>query len=357
METARKSRRTSLLYAAVLAASAASNLACAAPATVATTRYTVTIYFPPARGAPDIAPSAINNRSQVVGALLLPEPRTSAAASIWDGKTATEWNTFGDPGTIPNAINDAGKIAGRSYLVPDDPSSQRAVVWRGTAITYLRTLGGDYGEAKAINRAGEVAGYSTTTDGQTHATLWKGEKIFDLGTVGNFSEASGMNDSGDVVGLSSTSLGPSIATLWKNGKIRNLGTLGGVYSQALDINNKGYIVGWSYVAGSIVPHATLWANGKIKDLGTLGGATSYARAINGAGTIVGYSTNANPGRDQRGTLWDGSRIFDINTLVDGDMNGVTIFDAVAINDHGEIVVAAYGPNGRQYLLLTPTKRK
>ena len=355
MKTARQLPFSSLLRAAALATCAASSFAGAAPAAdaIANTRYTVTIFFPPAPG-PDTAAIALNNRTQVVGSRFLPDPRFSATA-IWDGKSATDWNTFGNQGSVPNAINDSGKIAGRSLLIPSDRQSQRAVIWCGTTMTYLRTLGGEYGEATAINEAGDVAGYGMTTGGDIHAAKWKGDKIIDLGTLGGaHSQANGINDSGDVVGYSTNGLGGSIATLWTNGKIRNLGTLGGQHSQALDINNKGYIVGWSYVAGSVVPHPALWVNGKIKDLGTLGGDSGYAKSINRAGTIVGYSTTAS--RDVRGTLWDGSHIVDINTRLDGDTTGITIRNAIAINDNGEILVSGNAPNGSQFMLLTPTKK-
>lgn len=357
MKTARQFPFSCLLRAAVLAACAASGMAGAAPVAdaIANTRYTVTIFFPPAPG-PDTAPTALNNRTQVVGSRFLPDPRFSATA-IWDGKAAIDWNTFGAQGSVPNAINDSGKIAGRTLLVPSDRQSQRAVIWCGTTMTYLRTLGGEYGEATAINEAGDVAGYGTTTGQQRHATLWKGDKIIDLGTLGGeHSQASGMNDSGDVVGYSTDGLGGSIATLWKNGKkIRNLGTLGGQHSQALDINNKGHIVGWSYVAGSVIPHPALWVNGKIKDLGTLGGDSGYASSINRAGTIVGYSLTA--GGDLRGTLWDGAHVVDINTLLDGDTTGIMIRRGIAINDNGEILVAGTSPSRSEYMLLTPKKRK
>lgn len=94
MNTARPLRLSPLLHAVVLAACAAGQFAGAAPAadTVAHTRYTVAIFFPPVDG-PDTAPTALNNRTEVVGSRMLPDPRFAAAA-IWDGKTATEWDTL-----------------------------------------------------------------------------------------------------------------------------------------------------------------------------------------------------------------------------------------------------------------------
>lgn len=358
MNTTRQLCLSSLLRAAVLAACAASPFASAAEhaapaaAAVAHTRYTVTIFFPGTFWT-NTAPLALNNRSQVVGSRIDVDPRWSATA-IWDGKKATEWITFGNPGSVPIAINNAGKIAGRTLLIPDQRTSQRAVVWCGTTMTYLRTLGGDYGEASAINDAGDVAGY-TLVGQEYHATLWKGDKPIDLGTLGGTtSVAKGINDARDVVGYSAAPDNVVYATLWKNGKVRNLGTLGGTRSEALAINNDGHVVGWSYVAGNITSHAALWVNGKIRDLGTLGGQQSVARSINRAGLIVGFSSNAE-GKG-RGTLWDGARVIDLNTLLDGDVTGITIGSAIAITDSGEILVSGTAPNSSGYMLLTPKKR-
>jgi len=54
----------------------------------------------------------------------------------------------------------------------------------------------------------------------------------------------------------------------------DLGTLGGTYSEAVGINNKGWIAGSSTTTGDQVIHAALWQNGKLTDLGTLGGPNS-----------------------------------------------------------------------------------
>jgi probable HAF family extracellular repeat protein len=75
-------------------------------------------------------------------------------------------------------------------------------------MTDLGSLGGaDKGSSgDAINVSGEVAGLSQTmTAGVTHATLWTGTVMVDLGALaplssGSWSGAFGINDSGQVVG-------------------------------------------------------------------------------------------------------------------------------------------------------------
>ena len=48
---------------------------------------------------------------------------------------------------------------------------------------------------------------------------------------------------------------------------------GGGFAEAVDVNNRGQIVGWGSTATGVV-HGILWDNGEVLDLGTLGGSWS-----------------------------------------------------------------------------------
>src|SRR5829696_1801791 len=113
--------------------------------------------------------------------------------------------------------------------------------------------------------------------------------IIDLGTLGaqfTTSEARAVNQRGQVVGDSFLAgLGPEHAFLWERGSMRDLSTLGGLTSDATDINNRGQVVGVSATTAG-EQHAFLWADGSMRDLGTLGGATSVAQAINNRGQVL-----------------------------------------------------------------------
>jgi len=78
-----------------------------------------------------------------------------------------------------------------------------------------------------------------------------------------------------------------------NYDVIDLGTLGGRDSQAMAINNRGQIVGFSTLPGNETTHAFLYIRDESSsptgmiDLGTLGGDDSWAYNINKAGHIVG----------------------------------------------------------------------
>ena len=69
----------------------------------------------------------------------------------------------------------------------------------------------------------------------------------------------------------------------------DIGTLGGNSSYALQINDSGDVVGWSYLADNITVHAFTWTPiGGIVDVGTLtGGCCSQCQAINSSGNLAG----------------------------------------------------------------------
>jgi probable HAF family extracellular repeat protein len=73
-------------------------------------------------------------------------------------------------------------------------------------------------------------------------------------------------------------------------------TLGGQLSRGSGINNRGWIAGFSNLAGDETLHATLWRNGAITDLGTLGGPASRVPwpGIDNSGRIVGIAHTGEP---------------------------------------------------------------
>jgi len=143
-----------------------------------------------------------------------------------------------------------------------------------------------------------------------------------LGTLGGeASEALDINESGQIVGWSFLPSGDWHAVLWDNGEIIDLGTLGGPDSEARGINNLGQVVGWSRTAEG-PSHAFLWEDGVMTDLGTLGGFESWARDINDAGEVTGFSgTEADA---FHAFLWEDGVMTDLDPLGDTDSEAMDI---------------------------------
>jgi probable HAF family extracellular repeat protein len=149
--------------------------------------------------------------------------------------------------------------------------------------------GSYYSAASAINDIGQVAGISTTMAGETHAFLWDGGVMADLGTLGgsNYTSVRDINGAGQVIGVSAIAGDASYhAFVWKGGGMLDL-SLGGSYSNAITINEAGHVIGFSDTTGDANSHAFVWQNGVITDLGTLGGDNSSVYGINEIGQIIG----------------------------------------------------------------------
>lgn len=169
--------------------------------------------------------------------------------------------------------------------------------------------------------------------------------ITDLGTLGGTrSDARGLNNRGDVVGSSYVAGDRSINPyLYSNGAMRDLGSLFGPglgVGQA--VNNAGQVVGYSSPASNLVPRAFLYSGGAMRDLGTLGGENSNAFDINEAGQVVGYSQLASGA--ERGFLYSGGVMTSLGTLPGGDHS-----DARGINNAGQVVgTAVTSPRGTPF---------
>lgn len=154
--------------------------------------------------------TGINAKGDVVGFAIDQYTRKSIAwisNATKDTRKAVDLGISEKYSAYPVAINDNGQIVG-NYMVgnyqTDKPYRQqvRAFVLDKSGFRDLGTLsGGDSVEAAAINNKGQIVGSATTAEGETHAFLYDGGKMIDLGTLdGTDSYATAINDKGQIVG-------------------------------------------------------------------------------------------------------------------------------------------------------------
>jgi probable HAF family extracellular repeat protein len=240
----------------------------------------------------------------------------------------------------------------------------------------LPSLGGLFSSAAAVNDRGWVSGSADETgDSVSHAALWLGDSVIDLGSLGGPGTNSSVNwtiraNNGLIVGISDTdaanplgeafSCWPFFASAAPTGRICNgfrwsKGVMtrlppfpGGYNSYAASVNNRGEIVGWAEngvhdptcdPAFQVLQfRAAIWEpNGVMHELPPLAGdSTSAATAINDLGQVVGISGSGDVavGRfsARHAVIWENRVPTDL-----GSLGGVAWNTATAINDRGVVV--------------------
>ena len=259
------------------------------------------------------------------------EPSRDARAASLQHVASAQYDVIDLGVFTPVAINGRREIAGQVTI----GGSQHAVVWSGGALRDLGTLppkdGARPGYAAVvtgINRWGQIVGYESFDwpFEDVRAFLWENGVLREIGREARGAYrvvASAISDAGYVAGVSNPR-GPLHATLWRDGSMRDLGTLGGLRSLAVDVNDRGQVVGWS-LTSSGAQHAFLWANGAMRDLGTLGGSYSTASLINLRGQVVGQSTTVTG--EGHAFLWSNDVMQDIGA-----------FRPVAISRGGQVAL-------------------
>lgn len=310
-------------------------------------------------GGPRSAAYDINDKSQVVGSAEMdqfaPPPFESMLirrAFIWDKGLMTALPPLPAPEPYYGAalaINDAGHIVGTStrFMFFD----ARPVIWHnGTVIDMGLVPGTDHCQGNDVNDDGVVVG-SCMSDfgGSGYAFRWSiesGQTVI-MGPLQNEDATGHAIDSlGRIVGGHGPSVG---AYVWQAGAVTSLinGPFG---AAALSINHNNQIVGWASGAGFTV-FAFRWSDGTVINLGSLGESiNTRAHDINNNGWIVGASTVA--GFDYA-VVWVDGAIHDLNDSIP-QASGWVLQTAEAINDKNEIVGSGISPQGLQRgYLLTP----
>jgi probable HAF family extracellular repeat protein len=292
-------------------------------------------------GGSDCYPDGINNLGQVVGSAMV--ANETYHAFLFNGSGPLhDLCPSSNTTSLALSINDNGEIVGYFY---EGNMSQQAFYSNG--VDPLVNIG--------IGAAGTSWAYDINNHSQIVGCTLNGAVIFlgngQLKTIETgFGYAHAINDNGVVVGQS-TDNGNAFPFRYNGlAPLQNLGSFG-MGGAALDINNSGQIVGYSY-DNLGKAHAFLTnGNNSLQDLGNLGGGDSYAMAINNKEQIVGESTISDGTRhafvcDANGSLQD------LNGLIDSSL-GWTLIQSRGINDLGQIVgIGTYNGNTRGFV-LTP----
>ena len=245
-----------------------------------------------------------------------------------------------------------------------------------TSVIDIGTLGAESSFLWAVNNRNQAVGWSELAGRDTeHAILWQGGELIDLGALRDFpvSRGRGINERGQIVGHATEfDQFPSRALLWEDGRAIDI-TPPGSSCIAIDINNRGEILGKCTAAGELWRHRELitlrlltgytdnfpaaindagvvvgtlsdalrqrsvayrWADGTVTALPLPAGATgASAEDVNAGGTIVGYvtfTTGSEP------AIWEGDDVAPLSGTW-GTFSG----SASGINNRGDVVVRGH----------------
>jgi probable HAF family extracellular repeat protein len=283
-------------------------------------------------------PLSINNAGQILGT---------------DGTQGLLWQNghFSAVGGLASGLNDSGQIAGTL--------NGQATMWSGTAPTTLQSLvEGEESHATGINNAGQVIGWSGSQSEQV-PVIWNGTTPTSLQLSSG--RAMAINNNAQVVGEANFGTGSELvshAFLWEGGAVLDLGTVGPdrPFSIAQSINDAGQVVGFSFAPDFGNHAAFTWENGVMTPLAGFEGGTD-ALDINNHGQIVGQFGAPFGGDQSLAVLWDAGDMYDLNSFLDPQQvdDGWALFFASSINDQGQIIGFAFNhvTSASGAFLLTP----
>jgi probable HAF family extracellular repeat protein len=232
----------------------------------------------------------INNRGDIVGSYV-----DSALVQHGYLYSNGSYTTLNAPaGVLPFntqafGINDRGQIAGEYFSRNDNTSSIGYVYNNGT----FTTLGDPFGNrinyyASSINNSGQIVGIYF---GQPQGFIYENGTYTSLPLyLLGYNQITGINDRGQIVGSTYVPVGNvPHGFVYQNGVYTAVNDPLGVNGTAVTgINDRGEIVGY-YLDSNHVQHGYLYSNGSYVTLDDpLGAHGTVATGINERGQIVGY---------------------------------------------------------------------
>jgi len=295
-------------------------------------------------GGTSSTPAAVNESGDIVGWSEVAVGSVMRHAFLWTPTTGMM--DLGQDTSFATAINNLGHVAGGALY--GDPFGTHPFLWTPEdglveiEPPHLSCCGSTVG---AVNDVDQVVGTLDNLIRPSRAFSWTSTGgMRTLGSLGGPSHAVDVNNSGLVVGTGLLVprlfyFEPRHAFTWTDSTgMVDLGTLGGRDSAAVDVNDDGQVVGWSYTVGSLesdgsIRHAFLWtaADGMVS-LGTLGGPNSEATAVNARGWVVGQSdVTPGPSLVHAFLSTPDHGMTDLGTL------GGNFSTALDVNDRGQVV--------------------
>lgn len=280
-----------------------------------------------------------------------------ALAVSASAQDVTRLETLGGSGSIARDINDLGQIVGESTLAGD--AVAHATIWNAGVASDLGAVEPSGNSvAWAINNLGVAVGSSDLASGLRTATMFESRGLIDVGqaagSVNGNSVAWDINDSGVVAGQATINPGFAKGFFWDPA---NGGTAAGTLYQGganLSINNSGVSVGHSFFFGDPNTATIALPDGMggylVGEIGTPGLTLSVASAISNSGIVVGHTNGAGLGTNGDGGDWQAVIYEDdgrggTNYIPLGRLPGLSVSEAVDVNDSGLVVGYAFDGTG------------
>ena len=325
-------------------------------APVVTEEWTITDLGVFPGGATSSSATDINNAGQVVG--FMGFPFAQGTSFLWDAVNGfVDIGKFGGRDSIPHSINDNGEVVGQSAHPAD--TFQHAYKWTpATGIVDLGTIpGGRDTRAFDINDNGDIVGEAVLQFIEfgipvfrPRAVIWPsdGSGPTDLGLpVGpNSASARGINNRGEIV-ISTASPASGHILFGQGSTFLQLDDTGEAYTPN-GISEESAIAGRLIAGGGVV-----WDVDGRFDLAGLGPTFVNARDVNASDTTVGDAETPSGAID--GFVDRCGVTTALTGLLPAGSPFTQIFDAQAINDHGQIVGQGRVASGaiHAYLLEPP----